>query len=465
MLPDQMIAKDEKGELYAPEPQERHLLSIGQDDDAQHKKGALMARGAFASGPNPYTMAIEQFEAALPHLDLKRGIIDYMRQAKRALIVSFPLRRDDGSILVLDGYRVHHNNIPGPTHGGLRYHPGVTLDEMRAFAMWNTWKAAVVNIPFGGAAGGIAVDPFSLSPRELERMTRRYVNDITPLLGPEGDIISPDLNTTQQTMGWIMDTFSMKQGYAVPAVATGKPLELGGTVGQAGSIGLGLFFCIEKTLEKMGRSLDGATVAVQGFGRVGSNTALYLSRCGAKVVAVADVGGGVYSPDGLDIPELMQVAAEHRTVTALERAERITDEDLLSMDVDVLVLAALGNQIRADNAHRVRARIIAEGGPGVVTPRADRILAEDGHDTHVVIPDILGSAGGMVVAYFEWVQDVQAFFWGVEQIEDLLRTLMLRAFDEVWGIHSEREVSLRVASYIYAINRVATTTLMRGIWP
>ncbi|MDQ4078029.1 MAG: Glu/Leu/Phe/Val dehydrogenase [Chloroflexota bacterium] len=424
-----------------------------------------MARGAFATGPNPYTMAIEQFEAALPYLNLKQGIIDYMREAKRALIVSFPLRRDDGSVLVLDGYRVHHNNVPGPTHGGLRYHPGVTLDEMRAFAMWNTWKAAVVNIPFGGAAGGVAVDPFVLNESELERMTRRYITEITPLLGPDGDIISPDLNTNQRIMAWIMDTFSMKKGYAVPAVATGKPLSLGGTVGQAGSAGLGLFHCIEQTLEKLGQDLKGVKVAVQGFGRVGSNTALYLSSCGAKVVAVADVGGGIYAPSGVDVPELIDVASKHRTVTAMERAERITDEDLLSMDVDVLVLAALGNQIRADNAHRVRARIIAEGGPGVVTPRADRILAEEGHDKHVVIPDILGSAGGMIVSYFEWVQDVQAFFWGVDQIEDLLRTIMLRAFDEVWELHSEHKVDLRVAAYILAVNRVANTTLLRGIWP
>ncbi len=442
-----------------------HLLSLERDDEELHAKGALMARGAFTSGPNPYTMAIEQFEAALPHLSLRQGVIDFLRQAKRALIVSFPLRRDDGSIQVLDGYRVHHNNLPGPTHGGLRYHPGVTLDEMRAFALWNTWKAAVVNIPFGGAAGGIAVDPFSLSKRELERMTRRYVNDITPLLGPEGDIISPDLNTNQQTMAWIMDTFSMKRGYAVPAVATGKPISLGGSVGQAGSIGLGLFTCIEKTLAHLGRDLRGSTVAVQGFGRVGSNTALYLARCGAKVVAVADAGGGIYAPDGLNVPELIDVVSQHRTVTAMERVEPITDEDLLSMDVDVLVLAALGNQIRADNAHRVRARIIAEGGPGVVTPRADRVLEQGGHDRHVVIPDVLGSAGGMVVSYFEWVQDVQAFFWGVEQIEDLLRSIMSRAFDEVWAIHDEHQVSLRVAAYILSVNRVAQNTLLRGIWP
>ncbi|MGH2541690.1 MAG: Glu/Leu/Phe/Val family dehydrogenase, partial [Ardenticatenaceae bacterium] len=256
-----------------------------------------------------------------------------------------------------------------------------------------------------------------------------------------------------------------QRGYAVPAVATGKPVALGGTMGQAGSTGLSLFYTIEKTLKKLRRDLRGVTVAVQGFGRVGSNSALYLSRCGAKVIAVADAGGGIYAPTGLDVPELIEVVSKRRTVTAMQRAERITDEDLLAMDVDVLVLAALGNQIRADNAHRVRARIIAEGGPGVVTPRADRMLEEDGRDSHVVIPYILGAAGGMVVAYFEWVQDVQAFFWGVEQIEDLLRTIIHRAFAEVWALHDEHKVTLRVAAHILAVTRVAHSALLRGIWP
>jgi glutamate dehydrogenase (NAD(P)+) len=445
--------------------QEVNLLAIERDPDASRDGGMTTARGAFASGPNPYDMAIEQFEAALPYLELKRGVIDYMRQPKRSLIVNFPLRRDDGSVLVLEGFRVHHNNVPGPTHGGLRYHPGVTLDEMRAFAMWNTWKAAVVNIPFGGASGGIAVDPFSLSRRERERMTRRYITDIMPLLGPEGDIISPDLNTSDQTMAWIMDTFSMERGYSVPAIATGKPISLGGTIGQVGSIGAGLYYTIQRTLEALGKSVQGATVAVQGFGRVGSNTAAYLSRKGAKVLAVSDVGGGIYNPRGFDLPTLIDTVAEHGSVVALQQAEHISDDDLLSMNVDVLVLAALGNQIRADNAHRVRARIIAEGGPGVVTPRADRILTEDGPDTCVVIPDILGTASGMVVAYFEWVQDVQAFFWDVEQIEEKLHEIVDKAFNEVWELHQKHQVSLRTAAYILAVHRVAQNTLLRGIWP
>ena len=438
------------------------LLEMGQDDDEWQSRGA---RGAFTSGPNPYTMALEQFEAALPYLELDQGMIDYLRDAKRALIVSFPLRRDNGSITQLEGYRVHHNDIVGPTHGGLRYHPGVSLDEMRAIALWNTWKAAVVNIPFGGAAGGVAVDPYALSKRELERMTRRYVNDITPLLGTAGDILAPDLNTDQQVMAWVMDTYSMYKGHAEPAIATGKPLVLGGTRGEFGAIGAGLLYCIEKAFEKLGKELEGTTVAIQGFGRVGATTAGYLSRRGAKVVAVADSAGGIYAPSGLDVPTLIETAAKHGTIVKYPHAEAITDDDLLTMDVDILVLAALGNQIRGDNAHRVKAKVIAEGGPGIVTPRADKILEEEGHDTHIVIPDILASAGGMVVAYLEWVQDVQAFFWGVEQIEDLLQTLMLRAFEDVWALHNQHQVSLRVAAYILAVNRVARDTLLRGIWP
>ena len=443
----------------------RSMLSIERDDEHKHIAGVTMGRGAFSSGPNPYYTALAQFDSALPYIELKRGMIDYMRQTKRSLIVSFPLQLDDGGVLVLEGYRVHHNNISGPTHGGLRYHPGVSFDEMRAFAMWNTWKAAVVNIPFGGAAGGVAVNPFQLSQAELERMTRRYVNDMTPLLGPDADILSPDLNTTSQTMAWIMDTFSMREGYAIPAIATGKPQVLGGTAGHVGSIGFGLCTTIERTLAKLGKDINGATIAIQGFGRVGSHTALYLAYRGANVVAVSDKDGAIYAPSGLDIEAVIEARDKEGSVNATERAEPISDDDLLYMDVDVLVLAALGNQIRADNAHRVRARIIAEGGPGVITNRADRIMASEGHNTHVIIPNILGTAAGMIVSYFEWVQDVQAFFWGIEQVEEKLGEMINRAFDEVWALHEENQVSMRVAAYILAVNRVAHNTMVRGIWP
>lgn len=456
-----MTEKESPSELLKEEPA---ALATSPGDAALHAAIAEQVTGAFSIGPNPYDVAIEQFEAALPYLKLKRGIIDYMRKAKRALIVGFPLRKDDGSVEVFEGYRVHHNNVPGPTHGGIRYHPGVSLDEMRALAMWNTWKAAVVNIPFGGAAGGVAVNPFRLSRRELERLTRRYITDILPLLGPEADIVGPDLNTDEQTMAWAMDTVSMTRGYSVAASATGKPVLIGGTRGEIGSTGFGLTVVIRQALAKLGRTLEGATVAVQGFGRVGSNAALFLHDAGARVIAISDVGGGAYVPDGIDVREAIRYTAGHGTIAGLPYAEPISDQDLLALPVDILILAALGNQIRADNAQRVRARLIAEGGPGVITPRADQALAELSPET-VIIPDILGSTGGLVVSYFEWVQDLQAFFWTERQIEEKLREVVSASFEQVWALHEERGVSLRVAAYILAISRVAEATMLRGIWP
>jgi glutamate dehydrogenase (NAD(P)+) len=445
------------------EPEE--LLALERDDEQKHIAGQVMARGAFARGANPYDTALEHFDSALPYLDLPKGIIEYMRQPRRALIVNFPLRRDDGTVAVLEGYRVHHNNIPGATFGGLRFHPGVTLDEMKAFALWNTLKAAVVNIPFGGAAGGVAINPYDLSLRERERLTRRYISDISPLLGPEADVVAPDLNTTSQTMAWAMDTFSQHAGHSVPAIATGKPIALGGTAGTVGAIGFGLYCTIERTLEKLGRSVEGATVAVQGFGRVGSHTALYLAQRGAKVLAVSDVSGGIFHPDGLDVERLIQVVEKDSFVTAMPDVDTISDDDLLYMDVDVLVLAALGNQVRGDNVRRIRAKIIAEGGPGTVTTKADKVLDELGHDTTIVIPDILGTASGMVVAYFEWVQDVQAFFWEVDTIADKLHEIINHAFDEVWAMHEKHKISLRTAATMIAVTRVANNTMLRGIWP
>ncbi|MDQ7028724.1 MAG: Glu/Leu/Phe/Val dehydrogenase [Ardenticatenia bacterium] len=420
--------------------------------------------GAFAVGPNPYDVAVEQFESALPYVKLKRGLIDYLRRSNRALLISFPVIMDDGRVEVFEGYRVHHYTTLGATHGGLRYHPGVNLDEMRALAMWNTWKAAVVNIPFGGAAGGVTVNPLSLSRRELERLTRRYVTEISPLLGPEVDVLGPDLNTDEQIMAWVMDTVSMAQGHSVNAVATGKPEPLGGTAGRIGSIGLGIAFVVAELFKRLEYSLQGARVAIQGFGRVGSHVALHLAEQGARLVAVSDLGGGIYRPDGLPVEELIGHAARTRTVAGFPHTEPITDEDLLSMPVDLLVLAALGNQIRADNAHRVQARVIVEGGPGVVTPRADRILADVRPDC-VVLPDILAAAGGMVVSYFEWVQDLQSFFWTEREVEARLREIMVNAFDRVWALAEEKAISLRTAAYVLAISRVAEATMVRGIWP
>ena len=319
-----------------------------------------------------------------------------------------------------------------------------------------------VNVPFGGAQGGVACEPELLSPRELERLTRRYISDISLLVGPESDIPDPDLNTDAQIMAWAMDTYSMGLGHSMPAVVTGKPLEIGGTLGQTGAIGRGLIYVVREACQRLGRKLEGATVAVQGFGRVGSNAALYLQQAGCRIVAANDLHGGVYNPKGFDAVAAVRHAAQKRTVTGLEGTEPIGEQELLSLGCDILVLAALGNQIRADNAELVQAKIIAEGGPGTITPSADAILADKGI---FVLPDILASAGGMVVSYFEWVQDVQSFFWTEEQVDAKLQETMVRSFQEVWDIAQERKLPMRTAAYILAIGRVAKATLLRGIWP
>lgn len=447
----------------------RHLPAAAKQQEQSppetlHQALADQVVGAFAIGPNPYDVAIQQFESALPYVSLKRGLLDHLVHANRSILVSFPVVMDDDSVEVFDGYRVYYNSVLGPTHGGVRYHPGVNLDEMKALAMWNTWKAAVVNIPFGGAAGGVAVNPFLLSRRELERLTRRYVTDIGPLLGPETDMLGPDLNTDEQVMAWVMDTISMARGYSVNAIATGKPEPLGGTVGLIRSVGLGLCYVAEEIFKRLGRGLRGARVAVQGFGRVGSNAALYLEESGAKIIAITDIGGGIFSPGGLPTREVIRHTVKTGTVAGFPHAEPISDDDLITMPVDVLVLAALGNQIRADNAHRVQAQVILEGGPGITTPRADRIIAEERPEM-IIVPDIVAAAGGLVVSYFEWVQDLQSFFWQQHEVESKLYEIMVKALDRVWAISEEKRIPLRTAAYVEAINRVADATMVRGIWP
>jgi glutamate dehydrogenase (NAD(P)+) len=427
-----------------------------------HEACSYPAEAMFSSEVNPYRVALHQFDTATAHLDLKKGLIDFLRQPRRALIVTFPARMDDESVQMFTGYRVHHSAVMGPSKGGVRYHPDISLDEMRALAMWNTWKCAVVNVPFGGAQGGVACDPEMLSQRELERLTRRYISDISLLVGPESDIPDPDLNTGPQIMAWAMDTYSMGKGHSVTAVVTGKPLEIGGTLGQAGAIGRGLMYVIREAFERLGKKLEGATVAVQGFGRVGSNAALYLQGAGCRIVAANDLHGGVYHPKGFDAVAAVRHAARRRTVAGLDGTEPVTEQDLLSLDCDILVPAALGNQIRADNAEQIRAKCIAEGGPGIITPRADTILADRGV---CVLPNILASAGGMVVSYFEWVQDVRSFFWSEEQINARLRETIVQSFQQVWDIAQERKLPMRTAAYVLAIGRVAKATLLRGIWP
>ncbi|GAP64057.1 glutamate dehydrogenase [Ardenticatena maritima] len=411
---------------------------------------------------NPWHVAQEQFDKALHHLDVPASIAEFLRYPKRELTVNFPVRMDDGSVRIITGYRVHHNTVRGPTKGGIRYHQDVTLDEVRALAMWMTWKCAVVNIPYGGAKGGIVVDPYQLSQRELENLTRRYTTEITMLIGPDSDIPAPDVGTNAQVMAWLMDTYSILHGHSVPAVVTGKPLSIGGSLGRNQATGVGVMYVTREAMRRVGIPIEGARVVVQGFGNVGSNAALAMHEQGAKVIAVSDVHGGIYNPNGLDIPALIRHVLETRNVTTWPDGDVITNEELLTLECEVLIPAALENQITSENAHEIKAKIVAEGANGPTTPRADEILRERGI---LVVPDILCNAGGVTVSYFEWVQGLQSFFWDEEEVLKRLERIMVRAFDDVWNMAEAKGVDLRIAATVLAINRVAEATVMRGIYP
>lgn len=414
------------------------------------------------SNVNAYTMALEQLDEAASHLDLKQGILEVLRRPKRELTVNFPVLMDSGDVRVFTGYRVHHSTVPGPSKGGLRYHPSVDLDEIRAMAMWMTWKCAVVSIPYGGAKGGVVVDPRELSERELERLTRRYATEISPLMSPEGDIPAPDVGTNPKIMAWIMDTYSMHRGYTTPAVVTGKPVEVGGSQGRLMATGRGVAFCVARTLERQGMPIQGARVAVQGFGNVGSSTALSLHELGCKVIAVSDVYGGIADGDGIDIPALHEWVQGTGSVKDFAGSEPINNAELLAMECDVLVPAALEGQITQANADAVRAKIVVEGANGPTTPAADRILADRGV---LLVPDILANAGGVTVSYFEWVQGLQFLFWEEDEINSKLERIMGRSFSEVWRMAQEKNVSLRLSALMLAVQRVHDATLIRGIYP
>ncbi len=411
---------------------------------------------------NPYEMALAQYDRAVKHLALKRGIEDYLRAPKRELTVNFPVRMDDRSVKIFTGYRVHHSTARGPTKGGIRYHPGVTLDEVRALAMWMTWKCAVLNLPYGGAKGGVVCDPKLLSLQELENLTRRYATEISVLMSPEGDIPAPDVNTTPQIMAWIMDTYSMHRGYSVPAVVTGKPVPVGGSLGRAEATGRGVMVSTREALAQLNFPLKGARVAVQGFGNVGSVSASLLHAAGARIVAVSDSRGGTLNPRGLDPRALVQYKRESGRLDDYPGGQPITNEDLLVSDCDVLIPAALEQQITASNAERIRARLVVEGANGPTTPEADAILGARGV---LVIPDILANAGGVVVSYFEWVQDLQSFFWSEEEINERLERLMVRAYREVGATARDKGVDWRTAALIRAIERVAEAIMILGIYP
>jgi len=411
---------------------------------------------------NPYEVALCQFDRAAEYLDLKDGIRDMLRKPKRELTVNFPVKMDDGSVKIFTGYRVHHSTILGPTKGGIRYHPDVTLDEVRALAMWMTWKCSVVGIPYGGAKGGVICEPKEMSLRELENLTRRYATEISVLMSPEGDIPAPDVNTNAQTMAWIMDTYSMHRGYSVPAVVTGKPLDIGGSEGREEATARGTQFNVRRAAEHLGLTLDGAAGVVQGYGNAGFYAARFLHEDGVRVVGVSDSQGGIYNPKGLDPDKVLAHKRETGSVVGYSDADTITNAELLELECDILVPAALENQIVAENAPRVKARLIAEAANGPTAPEADEVFYDKGI---FVIPDILCNAGGVTVSYFEWVQGLQQFFWTKEEVNDKLQHILGGAFDAVLRVHQEKKVDMRVAAYIRAIGRVAQATMIRGIYP
>jgi glutamate dehydrogenase (NAD(P)+) len=410
----------------------------------------------------PYEIAQEQFDLAAEFMGLEDDLRAVLRVPKRELTTHFPVRMDDGSVRAFTGYRVQHNVTRGPGKGGIRYHPDVSLDEVRALAMWMTWKCAVVNIPFGGAKGGVIVDPATLSMRELENLTRRFATEISPLIGADGDIPAPDVNTNQQIMAWLMDTISMHHGTLESAITTGKPLGLGGSLGRSDATGRGVSFVVAQAAKFLGLDLAGARTVVQGFGNVGSVSAVMLHDLGCKIVAVSDVNGGIYNPNGLDPHAILQHMKKTRTVVDYPGVERVTNLEMLELPCEILVPAALEKQITGENAPRIRPRIMAEGANGPTTPEADKILFDDGV---FVIPDILANAGGVTVSYFEWVQDLQSFFWDEDEINHRLKLVMDASFQAVNDRAQRHHIPLRLAANILAIERVAEATRLRGIYP
>lgn len=411
---------------------------------------------------NAYDVALENFDTAADALELDRDIREMIKYPERILTVTVPVRMEDGHIHRFEGYRVQHSTVRGPAKGGIRYHPQVTLDEVKALATWMTWKCAVVNIPFGGAKGGITCDPKNMSQTELEHMTRRYTAAILPLIGPEQDIPAPDVYTNSQTMAWIMDTYSMTKGYSIPGVVTGKPISLGGSLGRNEATGRGAFYTIEHACAHLKIPLKGATVVVQGFGNAGSIAADLLHKAGAIVIAASDSTGCICNKKGLNIPELIRHKTSTGRVAEFAASQAITPEELLAMPCDILVPAALENTIHADNAAAVHTKIIAEAANGPVTPAADRILEANGV---FLIPDILCNAGGVTVSYFEWVQDEQHLFWEAQDIYNRLERVMKSSFADVLKIHLNHKVPMRTAANMLGIGRVAEAMKLRGVYP
>ncbi|MGH2454803.1 MAG: Glu/Leu/Phe/Val family dehydrogenase [Candidatus Limnocylindria bacterium] len=415
-----------------------------------------------AQAPNIWAVAQSQFDHAAEQLALDPGLRRVLRVPKRELTVNFPVTMDDGHVEVFTGYRVQHNLSRGPAKGGIRYHQDVTLDEVRALAMWMTWKCAVVNIPYGGGKGGVIVDPKQLSLKELEGLTRRFTTELSPLIGPDRDIPAPDVNTNAQTMAWIMDTFSMHHGYTISGVVTGKPIAVGGSLGRNEATARGAVFTLQQASRVLELPLPGARVAIQGYGNAGSIAAELLAAEGASIVAVSDSSGGIHNPSGLDPAKVSAWKREHGTVVGFPGSDEISNAAILELDCEILVPAALENQITHVNAPRIQARIVAEAANGPTTPEADAIL----HDRGIfLIPDILCNAGGVTVSYFEWVQDMQSFFWTEERINQSLKEIMDRAFEAVYNMGQRHDVEMRTAAYMVAVARVAEATTLRGLYP
>jgi glutamate dehydrogenase (NAD(P)+) len=410
-----------------------------------------------------FRLAVAQFDQAAEAMGLDPNLRERLKLPQRSLVVSIPVRMDDGRVEVFTGYRVQHDSSRGPSKGGIRYHADVNLGEVAALAMWMTWKCALADLPYGGAKGGVAVSPKRLSRGELQRLTRRYAAEIFPLIGPDKDVPAPDVGTDAQVMAWIMDTYSQQVGYSVPGVVTGKPLSIGGSLGREEATGRGVVYVTLEALRHLNLDIRNTTVAIQGFGNVGSQTARIMHECGARVVAVSDVTGGIYNPKGLDIPALLtRYKNTGVPLNATKLGETLSNDELLQLDCTVLVPAALSEQITERNAARLRCRILAEGANGPTTLEADRIAQDKGI---FVIPDILANSGGVIVSYFEWVQDAQRFFWKATDIQDRLRDLMTSAFHRTLQFATDKHTSMRMASLMSGIDKVAQAHLHRGLYP
>jgi glutamate dehydrogenase (NAD(P)+) len=409
-----------------------------------------------------FLMARAQFEQALPHAHVSQMVAERLNFPERAVIVSVPLRRDDGTIQIFAGYRVQHSTVLGPTKGGIRYDAAVSLGECAALASWMTWKCALLRLPYGGAKGGIRCDPRALSPRELERLTRRFTSELVREIGPQTDIPAPDMATNEQTMAWMMDTYSMLVGHAVPEVVTGKPISVGGSIFRREATGAGVVMTAERACHRAGLELSSQRCVVQGFGNVGGVAASELHEKGATVIAISDIAGGLYAPDGLDIPDLHAYIVEHGSLEGYGKGARMSNEDLLELPCDILFVAAREDQLTGENAGRVQAKVIVEGANGPTTIEADAIFAERGIP---VVPDILANAGGVTVSYFEWVQDLGRLFWDRDEIRLKLAEKMTDAFDRVWSVSEEKAISLRLAALVAAIREVGGALETRGIYP